>query len=291
MFCANCGSPVPNGSQFCPKCGGSQTADSSPTATLSHGDAPVANSPQPKKSRKKTIIAVCVAVCVVVCIVALVVLRLVDPQPSSHGFPVTGAPTQDSVTLDFSDAQVGDIVQFGTYEQDNNTTNGNEVIDWVVLDRQDGKLLVISKNVLDYTQYKKGDYCGEATWETSSLRKWLNNNFLELAFSSNEQAMIQTTNGSSSETDKLFVLSVEEANTYFSSSFERSCVPSYYVGSLRKMLRNGTDYDSCSWWLRSTGSNQYRAAYVAGDGQISELGCENNQYAGVRPVLWISIEP
>lgn len=287
MFCANCGSPVPNGSQFCPKCGGSQTADSSPTATLSHGAAPVANSPQPKKSRKKTIIAVCV----VVCIVALVVLRLVDLRPSSHGFPVTDAPTQDSVTLDFSDAQVGDIVQFGTYEQDNNTTNGNEVIDWVVLDRRDGKLLVISKNVLDYTQYKKGEYCGKATWETSFLRKWLNNNFLELAFSSNEQAMIQTTNVSSSETDKLFVLSVEEANTYFVSNFERSCVPSYYVASLRKMLRNGTDYDSCSWWLRSTGINQNRAACVAGDGQISEFGCENNQYVGVRPVLWISIEP
>ena len=88
------------------------------------------------------------------------------------------------------------------------------------------------------------------------------------------------------------MLSVEEVYTYFTSDFERSCVPSYYVSSLRKMLGSRAGYyDGCSWWLRSTGSNQCRAAYVTGDGEVSELGCENNQYVGVRPALWISIEP
>ena len=40
---------------------------------------------------------------------------------------------------------VGDVLAFGHYEQDNNPDNGPEPIEWIVLDVQDGKALLLSR--------------------------------------------------------------------------------------------------------------------------------------------------
>ena len=48
---------------------------------------------------------------------------------------------------------VGDYVIFGTYEQDYNTENGPEPIEWLVLDKKEGKALVLSKYCLDLVAY------------------------------------------------------------------------------------------------------------------------------------------
>lgn len=50
-------------------------------------------------------------------------------------------------------AKVGDYVFFGAYEQDNNTANGKENIEWLVLEVKDGKALVTSKYALDCKPY------------------------------------------------------------------------------------------------------------------------------------------
>ena len=63
-----------------------------------------------------------------------------------------------------------------------------EDIEWLVLETKDGKVLVISKFALDCKQYNM-TYT-DVTWETCSLRKWLNSSFLDAAFSSEEKAMI-----------------------------------------------------------------------------------------------------
>ena len=76
----------------------------------------------------------------------------------------------------------GDIVSFGTYEQDNNTSNGKENIEWLVLAKEGKRVLIISKYVLDCQQYNSTRT--SVTWETCSLRKWLNETFLNAAFSS-----------------------------------------------------------------------------------------------------------
>ena len=44
---------------------------------------------------------------------------------------------------------VGDTITFGTYEQDNNTSNGKEAIEWTVLDKNGMSVLLISKQALD----------------------------------------------------------------------------------------------------------------------------------------------
>ena len=67
-------------------------------------------------------------------------------------------------------AEVGDIVYFGAYEQDNNTSNGKEDIEWIVLAKENGKVLVISKYALDCQEYNS-TYT-DVTWEACSLRTW-----------------------------------------------------------------------------------------------------------------------
>lgn len=89
-------------------------------------------------------------------------------------------------------AKVGDIVYFGTYEQDNDTSNGKENIEWRVLAKENSRVLVISDKALDRQPYNSS-YTEEVTWENCSLRKWLNGTFLNKAFSTEEQAQIQNT--------------------------------------------------------------------------------------------------
>ena len=88
---------------------------------------------------------------------------------------------------------VGKTVIFGHYEQDNDLTNGKEPIEWIVLDTQDGKSLLLSKYALDCQPYNTNKQ--NVTWSTCSLRTWLNGGawgygFISVAFSSEEQARI-----------------------------------------------------------------------------------------------------
>ena len=125
----------------------------------------------------------------------------------------------------FADIKAGDTVSFGNYEQDGNEGNGKEEIEWEVLDVNENGALLISKNVLDCVPYNT-DYKG-VTWETCSLRNWLNGEFYDEAFSETEKDFIRTsllvndnnqlwsTNGGNSTNDKVFCLSVSEIRKYF----------------------------------------------------------------------------
>ena len=77
-------------------------------------------------------------------------------------------------------------VTFGSYAQDNDRSNGTEPIEWIVLDVQEGKALLLSKYGLSAAGYH--DTWDDCTWETCSLRTWLNDRFLNWAFSLEEQA-------------------------------------------------------------------------------------------------------
>ncbi|MBS1462350.1 MAG: TIR domain-containing protein, partial [Ruminiclostridium sp.] len=131
------------------------------------------------------------------------------------------------------DKKVGHYVSFGKYEQDNNTSNGKEKIEWLVLEVKDGKALVISKYALDCKPYNTSST--NVTWETCSLRNWLNNDFINSAFSATEKTMIpsvkvsadknpdySTSSGKATQ-DRLFLLSVKEMNKYLSSNSKRRC--------------------------------------------------------------------
>lgn len=203
--------------------------------------------------------------------------------------------------IDLSNIQVGEYVKFGKYEQDNNEYNGKEDIEWLVLEKKDEKALLISKYGLDFKYYNDNlnDY---VTWETCFLRKWLNNEFINSVFDEQERAMIPAVTISTAENpeyhsvtepgnatqDRVFVLSIQEAEKYFSSDVARQCKPTDYA--IANGVRASSRFEgNCHWYLRSPGYVQNLSASVEANGEVYEFGlCAPYDYYAVRPSIWLS---
>lgn len=197
----------------------------------------------------------------------------------------------------FEGLNIGDSVFFGSYDQDGNTSNGAERIEWLVLDKKNGSYMLITYDVLDAMQFHSTRT--SVKWSQSSLRKWLNSYFYDSSFTAAEKAMIQTTSvytpaspyypdvwsGFTSE-DKVFLLSIQEALQYFYSNYDRQAFPT------EKAVQNGIQLSSDNtvwWWLRSPGNRSYAAAGVYTDGSIYAQGDDvNRTIDGIRPVIWVN---
>ena len=209
----------------------------------------------------------------------------------------------EKLKVELKAVAVRDRVFFGAYEQDNNISNGKEKIEWLVLEKENNRILVISDKVLDCKQYNTS--FDDVTWATCSLRKWLNGTFLNTAFGSAEQAMIADTSVSAdinpqystdpgnATTDKVFLLSINEVNRYFDSDGARKCVPTAYAianGASTSISSTKGGAATCLRWLRSPGRSQVYAAGVDYDGSFYYGGisvvCD---YVGARPALWINL--
>ena len=204
-----------------------------------------------------------------------------------------------------SNVKVGARFFLGHYPQ---TENGEEKpILWDVLDIQDGKALLVSTYGLDCKAY---DEESEMTlWEISTLRKWLNSQFLDTAFTEQEkQCYITTTTVKpdpdvydskyEDETqDKIFVLSNSEVKCYFPSEESRVCIPTSYALPKGALVDDDEETEdgkpTCSWWLR-TPSKLTRAftSGVYGSGLLEDgFGfpvCCNE--ICIRPALWMQLE-
>ena len=187
----------------------------------------------------------------------------------------------------FENVKAGEEIRFGSFSRD-----GKESLAWKVLSVEDRKALIITADGIDCLLYNTEAI--ETSWEKCSLRKWLNEVFLKENFSPEEAKQIRTTDvsykGGGTVKDKLFLLSVSEAKTYFASDAERICKPT----ALAKLHGAYTEESAgtCMWWLRDPGSSPERAALVTEAGEIDLSGdgvyCEGN---AVRPAMWISLDP
>ena len=196
---------------------------------------------------------------------------------------------------------IGREVIFGSYEQDGNTGNGAEDIEWIILARTEDNALLLSKYGLDVKVYHEER--GYITWEQSDIRSWLNGSFMDTAFTGEEQGAIlktevdnsqaegdseyDTISGNNTE-DRVFLLSNKEAfEDYFSSDEERICMPTDYA------VQNGAytnDYTgACRWWLLSPGNDLHGTTVVLGDGSPGFDSVDDVHYC-VRPALWINLE-
>ncbi len=181
-------------------------------------------------------------------------------------------------------AGAGDPVLFGSYDEYGNNLVEKTAITWTILEKKDGKILVVSKYAIDCKEYNSAK--ASVGWEKSSLRTWLNNEFIKEAFSEGERAQISTTTVATNEVetqDKVFLLSAEEASRYFASDGARKCTPTEYA-------KTQGVYADAYWWLRSTASANGNCAYVNGDGKIENAGNPVNYEYGIRPAMWISID-
>ena len=194
-------------------------------------------------------------------------------------------------------ATVGDYVKYGKYEQNNNISDGKESIEWIVLAKENGKALLISRYGLDCQPYNT--VYTDVTWETCTLRTWLNGTFINSAFSAAEQERIATTTvtadanqdktaSSGNDTaDRIFLLSTNEAKAYFNSAEERKCRATSYAESQGAFVYSDSD---CWWWLRSHSDYSRSAALVNTAGSIRIDGSYVGSTLGaVRPAMWIDL--
>ena len=202
--------------------------------------------------------------------------------------------------------EAGDTVTFGTYEQDDNISNGKEDIEWLVLAKEENKIFVISDKALDCKLYDTS--YTSVTWETCSLRAWLNNDFFNTAFDAAEKKMIMNTKVSADKnpeydtdpgnetTDKLFLLSISEVTEYFDDDESRKCVPTAYAKARGAYTSNRnktvSGEETCWWWLRSPGDIQSTVAFINYDGSVYKFGSSayRNYDDAVRPAMWITID-
>jgi len=210
---------------------------------------------------------------------------------------------------------VGNVVTFGNYEQDDDPDNGPEPIEWIVLDVQDGKCLLLSRYGLDSKPYNT-EYT-DVTWETCTLRAWLNGDSLSAAFTEEEQSAILQTDvdnsksqgtsetemdGGNNTLDQIFVLSWVEAERYLETSFYTVDGPDYpkaQAAPTRYAVAQGAwENEACLtengeaagwWWLRSPGFEPGTAASINLDGSINTDFIHTDD-ACIRPVLWLDLD-
>ena len=182
--------------------------------------------------------------------------------------------------------KAGNSITLGNYPQ---TTAGNDntPIEWLVLENDGETALLISRYALDSKTYHN-TMRGKITWEQCALRNWLNNEFYNRAFSTEEKQYIlqsnvsadknpkYSTNPGNATKDKVFLLSVVETNKYFKSDDARRCAPTDYAIQQWASTSNSCKVDgrkTCWWWLRSPGEYSNYPALVndAGSFDVSYL--------------------
>lgn len=194
-----------------------------------------------------------------------------------------------------------ETVLFGNYEQDGDAASGKEPIEWLVLARDGDKALLLSKYALDHQSFMPfyEPVTEPFTWESCSLRQWLNSTFLNAAFSAEEQSRLLTTTvitapggrkGSENPfttEDRVFLLSDTEVYAYFSS--EAATVTDYtaYALSEDPWAGNATAPAPAIWWLRTTdGGNHPDSVYTRGG--VGE-GARSYEGEYVRPAIWVDM--
>ena len=226
------------------------------------------------------------------------------------------------------------IIEFGNYPQDGVSDMAKEPIKWVILEKVNGMALLMSLKVLDAKQmykmtkeqYEATDVSNETVWtyENSDLRKWLNNEFYNKAFSSSEKKYIVQYDLTS---DKVLLPTVSEIQTYFRLNKQDFRWQPIYSGLSVDYWSKGNPWGTTvstnyannqysqeaknfanfievnyvqSYWTRtSAGVKQSKKGKNSVNYKDFRLDSTKNEFEsssfvnprGVRPCIWISFDP
>ena len=199
----------------------------------------------------------------------------------------------------------GDRVYFGVYEQDNLLANGPEPICWRVLEVTSESILLLSEYGLESKNFN--DSFEPVTWETCTLRSWLNTTFVNKAFTNYEQTAILNskitnpdnkkwgTKGGNDTIDKVFLLSDEEVtnpNYGFYSNFREAsatrAVKNTEYATVFDGYTNKSNGNTC-WWLRTPGVEAPFAAYIFTNGGGTYSYFVGRRNDAVRPAIRLKL--
>lgn len=238
-------------------------------------------------------------------LLALVMVLSLCEITLGQSTPAKAAVSLQNPTTDGNGVTTWDCIYFGNYYQSNSSTK--EPIKWRVLSVNGNDAFLLADQTLDAKPYN--EECENVTWATCTLRTWLNNTFLNTAFTSAEQAAIKNTTvvnddnpkygteGGENTTDKVYILSIAEAsNTAYGFNGEfhaysetREAKNTAYAKECGACTSTNTGYEgNGDWWLRSPGYVSLYASNVNDSGRGGSLSVD---YGGdaVRPALHLNL--
>ena len=235
----------------------------------------------------------------ILCAVMVITMLPPNTKVSQAAATVSNPRTENGVST-------WDCIYFGNYYQSNSSTK--EPIKWRVLSVEGNEAFVVADKALDCQPYNKT--YEHVTWETCTLRQWLNSTFLDAAFDTEEKSAIKTTTvvnednidygtvGGNTTLDKIFLLSQNEVknpkygffSNYYIESETRQCKASAYAVENNCWTTSNDSYaGNCWWWLRSPGysSDKARVDYDGWGGSYG--GSVSDDDYGVRPALNLNL--
>lgn len=309
MFCSKCGAQLDNAAKFCASCGtpvetpvtnttpqsdrvdrqaqwNSQWSASAPSPA--YNTSPISTQTKKKLQWWHILLIVLGGLILLISIIAAV---SGSNDNDNNGGYVGDYGNNDYISSnqDSDVVSVGSIIKFGSYEQDNNYNNGDEDIEWIVLDVKDNKLLLVSKYVLDATQYTYSEY--GSTWKDSSANDYLIDNIYTDAFSYQERkklttGTIESEEGSFTSTDKVFTLSSDEIQKFadvVSNIYD--CYPTEYAKAEGVAVSSSEGTTGMSyWWVR----DESAFGTVMAPSSVAWVGTQYKETKhGVRPAIWV----
>lgn len=193
----------------------------------------------------------------------------------------------------FTSCSAGDrIVTMGTYQQD---SPQKTPISWIVLKEENDSALLLSLHLLAARPW---DESGEhLTWDASSIRRWLNHDFLRTAFSQAEiDAIMPTvldnsdqhgygTPAGPSTTDRVFLLSVNEFDSLVCNTGYATATPTPVAIAEGAYVN---DHGQSAWWLRSPGATVDSPSYLSSAGELGTRAHKaTERVIGIRPAIWV----
>ncbi len=206
---------------------------------------------------------------------------------------VANPSTQKNVTISGSENATGKLnnplvkastttwnsVTFGNYWQTGANQDGKQPIRWRVLSVNGDDMYLLSEQNLDVQQYndKAQNESGlRVEWQDCSLNKWLNETFLNEAFSDVEQTAIIGT------TEKVSLLSEQEIkDKKYEFSSNKACKTE---GTAYAHQSSGNEDNEIkdSWWTKTTEGNAFGKCVDSSGHVISK---NITLKAGIRPVI------
>lgn len=219
----------------------------------------------------------------------LILLLILASVFTGCGEEPSSSVSESKITLPASmealkTAEVGDKICFGffnvfesEYDDPNEKVIHTDALEWKVIAKTEDSVLLICTTTVAEMPFNNTS--GNVTWETCSMRKWLNNNFLTQAFTEEEQAVIKSVtvpadkinpdvNPGNDTTDKVFILSVSEYMTYIPTGREK-------------------EHMNFSW-VRTPGEDNSKAVYLEKGGYGME-GEDVTNVLRVYPAIWARV--
>ncbi len=212
------------------------------------------------------------------------------------------------------DLQKDTSVIFGAYEQDGDESNGKEPLEWLVLDRDGDRALLLSRYGIETMQWDRDQTLEE--WEIDKLYYMMNRALYEDAFSAEERAALlpakkfenRLTNSNEEmllykgytfllETDDVIYGLGQDETKYFRTEEARITIPTAYAAQKGALFHKNGEFAGVTvpWLVIATGTTEVdfldvEFARVMEDGSISfDEDVSVDDTAMIRPAIWVDV--